>query len=413
MSLKQFIDDEHIGETSKENNLMDMDLNVDVNKGFEDRFLMELNNPFTEDNIEYIESIKNNILNKNMSLEFALIFYDGLDTIITTDMNQETAIEAIDDFITKINLDNMLSITNEISEDDPIDIENLNISEEKIVDMFKFRGNLKGIVAKINLLLPGKFKIKIDIVFDWMKMKIRKGNIKVTQEESLESIGQHARYAVKDTLVNLALPVLVISSLMWIYKTLKKTKQDEGIKVKIDYNYEPDRIATILSKRDLDKYINSFEKMAKHMERVVSSNRKKELKESPIEHIEKNYKSYLSEWDIGVQKGNYKGNIDYKSKKHKIVIGNKFNQKRTTKSIQEHGYKDYDIDKYISIYNKMYDGNGIGEGFLKIITDIDFVLNNREHIKLIADLCLAAGGRVMDELTIVIEELTAGAAFKQ
>ena len=373
--------------------VINLDFNKEINYKFEDSFLIELNDVSVENNIKYLETIKDNILNNNMSLPFALNFYKDLNKIITTDMDNESISETMDEYISKSKLQNMLSITNRfVDNDEIINILDLDISKEadeskmsKFLKSINIKKRIEGLINKINKTDSGKTTINKGRINKWIENKIPKIEPKVNVS---------VKNPILTTVGIATIFTITVSVLIWIYRLIRKdmnrkkeleTKQKED-KISIGTN-DLNKKINVLSKRDIDRYINLWRKMIDNLIEI-SKDDKIIIKESPKDFVKRIYGLYLKEFNLIIQnktpnkKNGYKF---YSSNKYKIIEIPK--SKRKEKTLKEHGYDENDYDRYKDMRYSNFSKTKEVSYIRKIIDNIEFALNNPEHIKLMVDLC--------------------------
>ena len=163
--------------------------------------------------------------------------------------------------------------------------------------------------------------------------------------------------------------------------------------------YNPNRIVSIVNKKDIDKYLKLCEDIVKDTNDLLGSktgNRfdKRKMKKSPKIYVEEKYKTYLKEFQLFIEVG--KPNYTEFQKEHTIFhspVSSQYESSRLKlkhQSVKKHGYKERDFDKYKEEWYNLLgeDKNSlINKLHINIFDNIENFLNNPEHAKIILHLC--------------------------
>ena len=307
----------------------------------------------------------------------------------------------------------------------PQEDEYVNMSIEEFMDIVKHKRKIINLVYKINKSMRGKFKIDVKRIFNWIKNK----SISSSKETSLENAS-----AVMTAGAIIALCFVVIGILIWILDTIigrgksygeiiediEKDKNkviEELDKVYSIHNltngYKPDRIVSIVNKKDIDKYIKLCENIANDTINLLGSKTSNrfddiEIKKSPKIYVEEKYKTYLKEFQFFIEEG--KPTYNTFQKEHTIyhsIVTSSYESHRlkvTHQSVKDHGYKERDFDKYKKEWYNLLDNNKnslINKVYHNVFNNIENFLNNPEHAKIILELCCVSIEKVGQELVYI------------
>ena len=289
-----------------------------------------------------------------------------------------------------------------INEDKEINInpENIDtyadISVEGFMNIISYKKKIINLVSKINRLTSNRSKINVNRIFNWIKNK----KLSISKESKLSvSIENQILYGT-------GLFIVVISTLIWIYKLIKKDiERQENLKKKekefiesVRKGVDPNKKIQILSKKDMDIHIDLWRRMVDDLIKTIKD-KNIIIKESPKEYVDRKYKVYLKEFGLFI-------NEKVKNKTYIIVESNKnIINKTTTKTMAEHGYSKNDYNKYLSLYKTNFNKNNEVSYIKSIEDNIEFALNNPKHAKLMFDL----GGKIqlilLKELFLTVQAL--------
>ena len=324
---------------------------------------------------------------------------------------------------------NIFDIINdvEVIKEDPIkNDEYVNMSVEGFMDIVNHKKKISNLVYKINKLLPSKCKIDVKKIFNWIK----NNSTSSSKESSLENVN-----TTKTIGATIALCLFVIGILIWIFKIIVKREkslgeiiedinEDKNKEIKkinnkiysihdLTNGYKPNRIVSIVNKKDIDGYIKLCENIANDTIKLLGSKRgnnfdKVEIKKSPKIYVEEKYKTYLKEFQFFIEEG--KPNYNAFQKEHVIfhsIVSSSYNPNRlklTHQSVKKHGYNERDFDKYKKEWYNLLDINQnslMHKVYSNIFNNIENFLNNPEHAKLILQLCCISIEKVGQELVYI------------
>ena len=299
-----------------------------------------------------------------------------------------------------------------IDEDKEIEekIENLDkyadISVEGFMEIINYKKKIINLVSTLNKLIPRKSRIDANRIFKWIKER----SLSLSNEEEIISVERiktkdDVKIIIKGTIFLFA---LVIGFLYWLISGIKEadieTKEAErekrrieekNFKDKLDRNYSPKKLASLLNKKELDEQIYLAEKIYDDLDDKLQGKTsiefdKNKIKKSAIEYTKKNYKKYIDKFEIS--------DIVEKDKNYLIIHNDKNYARKYIKedSLENHGYTRKDFDKYYEEYNEFK--WVMNEWLIDRLVDIEDMLNNFEHMKVVLELTRSIKSIIINEL---------------